>query len=170
MQLVTDISEELKTCTAEDGYYFIGDCDASSEEVSKDIRGQFHQCLQKKYYIILYHFLKCMIIVKSFRQHVIKFFQTFQKNKICTLDINVGYDFPASFEEASEWLQKFEDLGISNQTNYNWENISEKVINWDSVKQLQFNVERGSLGKIYQIVGVCGSKKLQTPEVVYSII
>ncbi len=55
MQLVTDISEELKTCTAEDGYYFIGDCDASSEEVSKDIRGQFHQCLQKN--IILYYII-----------------------------------------------------------------------------------------------------------------
>jgi hypothetical protein len=65
--------------------------------------------------------------------------------------------------EFENWITKFENLGTSNQTGYDWQTIREQ--NFSSGYDISLDLvtaQANTVVTVYQVVGLCGSKIIRT--------
>ena len=75
--------------------------------------------------------------------------------------LKFGSNFPiASYE--TEWLSKFEILGVSNSTGFDWQDLRKNMTDWAEGKNVSVTVKAGFVLKVHQVVGECGSRTIRT--------
>jgi hypothetical protein len=76
----------------------------------------------------------------------------------------VGTDFPLppDSSEAQEWFKKFEDLGISETTSFDWSRLSQQIRHVKSEENDNVEAQPGTMIEVYQVVGVCGKRSVLT--------
>ncbi len=67
----------------------------------------------------------------------------------------------ADSDEAQQWFSKFNEMGVSNTTGFNWTALDLRFQSGETIVEDYIRVNAGAFLKLYQIVGKCGGRTIR---------
>jgi len=76
----------------------------------------------------------------------------------------VGTDFPlpSNSREAWDWFLRFEALGFSEISNFDWSQLSQQIRHSEMEVEDYVEAQPGTILEVYQVVGFCGKRSVRT--------
>ena len=65
-------------------------------------------------------------------------------------------------KDSFTWFNKFKTLRISNETGYNWSNISDNLRRQETMTKNTIRAPAGTVVQVKQLVGYCGQNTIRT--------